>query len=143
MNVLLSIKPEFADKILERVKRYEFRKTRFRDPSDIETIYMYASSPVQRIVGAFSLGDVIEDTPANLWRRYGTDSGIGQRSRFMEYFAEAEKGYAFEVEEPHRLPNPVNPWRYRDDFSPPVSFQYIGTDDEFVSDHLRAPPGSD
>jgi type I restriction enzyme S subunit len=125
MDVLLSIKPEFAEKILGHEKRYEFRKTPFRDPSIIETVYMYASSPVQEIVGSFSLNSVSEGTPAELWREFGSDSGIDQRSRFMDYFAGTDTGYAFEVADVHRFTEPVDPQQRVDDFRPPVSFQYL------------------
>jgi len=125
MDVLLSIKPEFAEKILGHEKRYEFRKTSFRDPSIIETIYMYASSPVQEIVGSFSLSSVSEGTPAELWREFGSDSGIDQRSRFMDYFANTDTGYAFEVTDVQRFTEPVDPKQHIKDFRPPVSFQYL------------------
>jgi predicted transcriptional regulator len=42
MRVLLSIKPEFAFKIL-MVKKYEFRKVVFKNPK-VKTVVVYASS---------------------------------------------------------------------------------------------------
>lgn len=125
MDVLLSIKPEFAEKILGHEKRYEFRKTPFRDPSAIGTIYMYASSPVQEIVGSFSLNGVSEGTPAELWREFGSNSGMDQRSRFMDYFANTDTGYAFEVADVQRFTEPIDPQQRIDDFRPPISFQYL------------------
>jgi type I restriction enzyme S subunit len=130
MNVLLSIKPEFAEKILSGGKRYEFRKTVFSDPEDVDTIFLYASSPVQRIVGAFTIDEVISDSPASLWRKYGHDSGISDRSRFMNYFEGAEEGYAIGVDHVHEFEHPINPAQRIDDFSPPVSFYYLQEDSD-------------
>ena len=48
MRVLLSIKPEFAEKILNGAKRYEFRKQAFAQP--VEAVVLYATKPVGKIV---------------------------------------------------------------------------------------------
>jgi len=131
MNALLSIKPEFAEKILSGGKEYEFRKTLFSDPEEVDTIFLYASSPVQRVVGAFTMADVISDNPANLWQKYGHSSGIADRSRFMSYFDGTDEGYAIEVGQVHEFDTPIDPAQVVDDFSPPVSFYYIQDGSEF------------
>lgn len=125
MNVLLSIKPEFSEKILSGDKRYEFRKTKFSDPSEVKTAYMYASSPVQEIVGAFTVGEVEEETPQSLWGKFGDDSGMTEQSRFMDYFGDSDTGYAIEVRDPTRIAQSVDPRTFIEDFRPPVSFQYV------------------
>ncbi|GGN25365.1 hypothetical protein [Halarchaeum nitratireducens] len=143
MDVLLSIKPEFAEKILGEEKRYEFRKTRFSDPSTVDTVFMYASAPVQKIVGSFTLNGIAEGTPAELWRDYGPDSGITDRSRFMDYFEGAETGYAIEVSDVHRLSNPIDPQEQVKNFRPPVSFQYIRDEHQDLFTGQAAESGSD
>jgi predicted transcriptional regulator len=125
MNVLLSIKPEFSEKILSGEKRYEFRRTKFSEPSNVETIYLYATSPVQQIVGSFTAGEVEEGSPETLWSKYGDHSGIKDQSRFMEYFSGSETGYAIEIEETTCLSPPVDPRSFIENFRPPVSFQYV------------------
>jgi len=142
MNVLLSIKPEFSNKILSGEKQYEFRKTKFSDPTRVDTVYMYASSPVQQVVGTFSVGEVEGASPKILWDEYGDVSGIDDRSRFMEYFSGTETGYAIEVEESKALHQAVDPRTFIEDFHPPVSFQYVNGE----YDHLMnqaSPMGSD
>lgn len=125
MNVLLSIKPEFANKILSGEKSYEFRKTKINHTSPTETVFMYSSSPVQQIVGYFTLKNQIEADPEELWSKYGSESGIEDRSRFMKYFSNSDKGYAIEIEDPWQFQDPVDPRIHFDEFRPPVSFQYI------------------
>mgnify|MGYP000574977599 CR=1 FL=1 len=143
MNVLLSIKPEFAEKILSGEKRYEFRKTRFRDPSSVGKIYLYSSSPIQRIVGQFTLGSIIEDKPEYLWEKHGTESGIASRERFMGYFEGRDVGYALEVTNSSRFPEPIDPWKSVDNFRPPVSFEYLDSIPNFLNSSSRGPAGSD
>ena len=54
MKVMISIKPEFADKIFTGIKKYEFRKVLFKN-NDIDTVIVYASSPVQKVIGEFKI----------------------------------------------------------------------------------------
>lgn len=143
MNVLLSIKPEFAEKILSGEKQYEFRKTRFRDPSSVERIYLYSSSPIQRIVGQFTLGGITEDKPEKLWEEHGTESGLDSRERFMKYFKGKEMGYALEVTTPLRFSEPIDPWKAADDFRPPVSFEYLNSTPDFLTSSPGVPVNSD
>lgn len=134
MNVLLSIKPEFSEKILSGVKQYEFRKTIFSDPSSVETAYMYASSPVQEVVGAFHVGNVNEGNPKTLWGEFGEISGINDETRFLDYFGDNDTGYAIEIQDPISIDPPVNPRTFVNDFRPPVSFQYVNGEYDHLLD---------
>lgn len=143
MNALLSIKPEFAEKILTNEKRYEFRKTTFRDPTKVENVIMYSSSPDQEIVGSFTFENVIQDDPEDLWENFGDASGIEDRSRFLDYFSNTELGYAIEIQDVCRLRSPVDPRRYFDDFRPPVSFHYVNGEYDHLIRPRKSSPGSD
>lgn len=134
MNVLLSIKPEFADRILTGEKRYEFRRSIFKDPQKVDTVFMYASLPVQRIVGMFTFSGVIEEHPEALWDNYGSESGMKDKKRFLGYFDGKESGYAIEIEQAHELGDPVDPKTLIEGFRPPVSFQYVNGEFDAVLD---------
>ena len=54
MRVLLSIKPEFAELIFKGTKKFEFRKSIFKN-SEIKTVVVYASSPMQKVIGEFEI----------------------------------------------------------------------------------------
>jgi type I restriction enzyme S subunit len=125
MNVLLSIKPEFGEKILSQQKKYEFRKNPITKADSINNVILYASSPIQRIIGFFEIKRVICESPQELWERYGEESGINDKSRFMNYYSGYKKGYAVEISNPQRLRTAVDPREHIDGFKPPVSFQYI------------------
>lgn len=66
MKVLLSIKPEFASKIFNGTKKYEFRKSIFK--RDVDKVVVYASSPVQRVIGEFTIADIICNDIESLWQ---------------------------------------------------------------------------
>ena len=66
MKVLLAIKEEFASKIFEGSKRYEFRKSIFKDER-VKTIVVYVSSPVKKVIGEFEIETVLKDEPENIW----------------------------------------------------------------------------
>lgn len=125
MNALLAIKPEFAEKILTGQKEYEFRRTAFRETAEIEVIYLYASSPVKKIVGLFTSNRIIEASPEELWELFGAESGIDDRERFMSYFDGVDVGFAIEVNNTHRFQPPLDPNHLFEDFSPPMSFNYL------------------
>lgn len=132
MNALLSIKPEYAERILRGEKRYEFRRTVFCNPSSVDRVIMYASSPVQRIIGFFFFSNIVEGRPEELWSRFEDVSGVSDRRHFMDYFSEKETGYAIEIDKAVSLEEPVDPWEYFEDFQPPVSFNYVNGEFDFV-----------
>ena len=68
MHVLLSVKPEFALGILSGSKKYEYRRTMFRSTA-VESVFMYASSPMQALVGEFRVAHVLSDEPSKLWAK--------------------------------------------------------------------------
>ena len=48
MKVLLSIKPEFVEKIFAGTKKYEFRKSLFKK-NGVKDVVIYASAPIKRV----------------------------------------------------------------------------------------------
>jgi len=52
MQVLLSIKPEYAEKILNGEKKYEFRKVLPKNKS-ITKVIIYATMPIGKVIGEF------------------------------------------------------------------------------------------
>ena len=121
MRVLLSIKPEFALKIFDGSKRYEYRRAIFKR-EEVRTVVVYASDPIKQVIGEFDIGDIIHGEPSALWAQTGDASGITKK-RFLEYFGNKAKGYAIEVKEARKydIPIPISgiaPWA-------PQSFMYL------------------
>ena len=95
MKVLMSIKPEFASKIFDGSKRYEFRRMIFKQPS-VTKVVVYASSPVQMVIGEFEIDHILEHHPKELWNRTREGAGIS-KGYFMEYFGTKDVGYAIRI----------------------------------------------
>lgn len=122
MKVLLSIKPEYAFKIFEGSKKFEFRKTIFKNPN-IKTVVVYASSPVQKAIGEFEIDSILSSSPEMLWEETRDFSGISE-SFFFEYFANKEVGHAIKIKNTLMYDKPKS---IKDDFNvaPPQSFAYL------------------
>ncbi len=122
MKVLLSIKPEFADVIFNGTKKYEFRRTLFKN-REVKTVVVYASSPVQQVIGEFDIEGILNDDIASLWDKTKDHSGIS-KSYFLKYFSNKERGYAIRIKQTRRYQQSLS---IRDDLnaSPPQSFMYL------------------
>jgi len=122
MKVVLSIKPEFAYKIFDGTKKYEFRKAIFKNDR-IKTIIVYASSPVQQVIGEFEIEKIINHDIDTLWGLTQQFSGISEEY-FYQYFAEKEIGYAIKIKKTKRYKRPKC---LRADYNlvPPQSFAYF------------------
>lgn len=69
MKVTLSIRPNFCKMIFSGQKKYEYRKRVFTR-SDVDKVYIYATKPICRIVGYFTIDTVIEDKKSYMWEKH-------------------------------------------------------------------------
>lgn len=122
MKVLLSIKPQYAFKIFDGTKKFEFRKVIFKKPN-VTTVVVYASSPVQQVIGEFEIDNIFSNDPAALWEMTKNHSGISE-DFFHEYFADREIAHAIKIKSTTRYPKPLS---IKDDFQvlPPQSYVYL------------------
>ena len=95
MKVLLSIKPEFVEKIFAGTKKYEFRKSLFKQ-SGVKYVVIYASAPVKRVVGEFEIDDILSDDVDVLWRRTQKYSGISE-AFYQSYFHNRKIANAIQI----------------------------------------------
>lgn len=122
MKVLLSIKPEFASKIFEGSKKYEYRRTIFKR-TGVTTIVVYVSNPIKKVIGEFEIEGIIQEEPQSLWEKTGQQGGIS-KERFLNYFKNKTKGYAIKVRDARMYDTPV-PLNKLMVVSPPQSFAYL------------------
>lgn len=122
MKVILSIKPEYANKIFDGTKKYEFRRAIFKNP-DVKKVVVYSSSPVQKIIGEFEIDCIISYELEKLWNKTKKYSGISE-GFFLQYFADKELGFAIKIKNAklYRTPKCI-----REDYNlfPPQSFLYL------------------
>ena len=122
MKVLLSIKPRYADLIFQGTKKYEFRRTIFKN-TKIKTVVVYASSPVQKVIGEFEIETILNENVVSLWKKTKKYAGIDEEY-FYQYFDNKEKGFAIKIKKSRKYRKPLC---LREDFNllPPQSFLYL------------------
>lgn len=122
MKVLLSIKPEYANKIFDGTKKFEFRKVIFKNPK-IKTVVVYASSPVQQVIGEFEIEDILSYNPQEIWKKTKRYSGITE-DFFYQYFADREIAHAIKIKSTKKYKRPLS---IKEDFNvvPPQSYVYL------------------
>ena len=91
-KVLISIKPEYVDKILNGTKKYEYRKMLAK--KDVSSLIIYSTWPVMKIVGEVEVVGTIEMSPSSLWEKTKKEAGIS-RKKYREYFQGRKKAYAY------------------------------------------------
>src|SRR5689334_10092007 len=105
MKVLLSIKPEFADKIFNGTKKFEFRRTIFKNKG-ISTVLVYASSPVQKIIREFQIEEILNERLDRLWESTKHFAGI-DKEYFYDYFNKKQDGFAIKIKAYKRYDEPL------------------------------------
>lgn len=120
--VLLSIKPEYAEKIFAGIKTYEYRRKIFKDGS-VKTVVVYVTSPIKKIIGEFSIEKVLSDTPQNIWKQTKDNSGI-TKEFYDKYFQNRDIAYAIKIKSVNKYKKPME---LKDFYisSAPQSFIYI------------------
>lgn len=118
--LLISIKPEFAEKILSGEKTFEFRKRLPKEP--VNTMLIYASSPVQRIIGYACIDGTLTLPLDELWEKTKSEAGITEEY-FHEYFKQKE-GSALILSSPVTLSRPVKLEEIGEERAP-QSFMYV------------------
>lgn len=130
MSILLSIKPKYADKIVEGEKKYEFRKTKF-NKTNIKYMYIYSTSPIKKIIGKILVDKILEGDPQEIWEICHEHSGITE-AEYFKYFSNSKKAYALSIKHYEPLEEQIDPYTEIDNFVPPQSFYYIN--EKFLAD---------
>jgi predicted transcriptional regulator len=106
MNVLLSIKPKYAELIKSGLKKYEFRRKIFKKAGGCK-VFIYSTSPVKKITGVFDASIIHQDSPYRIWDMFGAYSGISE-GEFFQYFRDCEIAYAIEYNGPQNLDSEIS-----------------------------------
>jgi predicted transcriptional regulator len=123
-TALISIHPEYAQKIFAGEKKFEFRR-RWTSRS-VETLFIYATAPVQRIVGFAKIARVTKGTPAQLWRLTQQVNGGISKDKLFTYFGSSMTGVAIELSKVTPMPGGIDPRLCLGrGFRPPQSFRYL------------------
>ena len=76
-KVLISIKPEYVNRILNGTKKYEYR--RMLAKKNVSSLIIYSTWPVMEIVGEVEVIGTIEMAPSSLWEKTKKEAGISRK----------------------------------------------------------------
>lgn len=124
--LFLSLRPRYADLLLEGHKTVELRRVR---PAAAEgsIVLLYAASPAMTLVGRAEVGQIHVAGLDEIWRNHGAETGI-TRAEYSRYFAGVDRAVAIELKRIRRLerPRPLEDLRQRlAGFRPPQSYRYL------------------
>lgn len=127
--LVLSLRPRFAESILNGTKTVELRRTRLSAPEGT-CLILYASAPVMAVLGTAILAGRDTDTPEKIWRRHRRAVGLS-RAEYEEYLAGARLATAVTVVSPQRLAMAytLSALRNQAPFQPPQSFRFLSEED--------------
>ncbi|MCD7948833.1 MAG: ASCH domain-containing protein [Erysipelotrichaceae bacterium] len=91
-QVLMSIKPQYVKQIIDGTKTIEYRKTRFHQ--NVDSIIIYASSPIKKVIGEVELLDTLVDSPSKIWDQTYLHGGC-TKDEFDAYYKGKDKAIAY------------------------------------------------
>ncbi|MCF0134305.1 MAG: ASCH domain-containing protein [Blautia sp.] len=92
--MLLSIRPEYAQRIIDGTKQFEFRTRQCRE--DITKIIFYSTVPESKVVGEAEIESVIVGAPSTVWEQTKHAAGI-PRSFFRQYYKGRKVAVAYKL----------------------------------------------
>ena len=120
-SILLSIKPEYVERIFAGSKKYEFRK-RLANKA-VGKILLYSTVPIMKVVGEVQIVETISASPTALWDCTKKFAGIS-RNKYREYFKGCKVAYAYRLGEVTRYKPPKELSEFNINL-PPQSFIYL------------------
>ena len=125
-NVLLSIKPKFALEIIEGKKTIELRRKFPVDKVIGGVAVIYASRPLQKIIGYAHIENVLFLSLDKMWCQYGEQSRVEQ-GFFYQYYKNLTHGFAVQLIKPIQLKKQVGLQELKNDYciTPPQSYRYL------------------
>ena len=126
--MVLSLKPRFAEAIIDGTKSVELRRAKPRIIGPTRAL-IYATTPVKAILGSCIVDSVVSDDVNVLWDKYGSQTGI-DHDDFISYFYGINIGTALLLSDANRFEFQVSLTDLRSrggGFHPPQSFAYLDT----------------
>lgn len=123
--LLLSIKPEFVEKIFNGEKNIELRKS---SPNVVsgDLVVIYSTKPVKAVIGICTVKEIIKMTPSRMWELHSKNLGIDKK-RFWEYYENIDQSVGIVLTSIQKFEDHIsleslkkkNPM-----FQPPQTFRY-------------------
>jgi predicted transcriptional regulator len=126
VNVLISIKPKFAEAILGGTKKYELRRRLSNSIKPGSNLVIYCTSPVSAIAGMAIVESVVHKSTAEIWKNLRSELGVSKQE-FENYFEGISKGFAISLSNVRRVKNGVTCQKLISEVGvrPPQSFMFL------------------
>lgn len=121
-NILLSVFPEYVDRIISGEKRFEFRK--HIPTKRVEHIVFYATAPTARILCIAKIDSIISGSPEYIWETTALFSGV-DKIFYDRYYKNADLAYAYKLGSIYTLKKPLSLLDKNIRTSPPQTFRYL------------------
>lgn len=120
-KIIISINPKYVENILSGAKRFEYRTKVSKD--DVNSLLIYETYPVKKIVAEAEVIGIISMRPKDLWDATSEYGGIS-REDFERYFEGREIAYAYRLGKITKFdkPLPIADFGFR---AAPQSFVYV------------------
>lgn len=125
LDVVLSVRPEFANGLATGTKKWEFRRRIPKRPS--RYVWVYATAPLQAVIGYFPWSMVLSDEPNAVWKHCWNQAGI-EENRFREYFRDCTVAHAIYVDRFYIIETSIELENLSAGLRAPQSFCYISTE---------------
>ena len=129
-KLVMSMHPEYADRVFSRSKQVEFRKkfsVKWRGCKAV----VYGTKPLGALMGEVTMRNITCDTPANVWERFGAMGGCSQQD-FATYVGSSPSVYAIELSDVTPYISPIGLAQVshliNEDLRPPQSFRDVRID---------------
>ena len=120
-KILMSIKPEYSEKIFSGDKKYEFRRKVSK--LKVDKIIVYSSAPEKKVIGEVEVLSVVSKPINALWKLTKEFAGISFDD-FNNYFFGCDIAYAYELGKVTKYRKPKNLLDFNISFSP-QSYVYV------------------
>ncbi len=124
--IVVSIKPEFVNKIFDGSKKIELRKVAPNaKPGDLMVIY--STFPEMAIVGVCKIEKVVKASPEEIWENHSEILGIDE-ARFLEYYTGSTTAVGIFIEISRRFKDKIPLKSIKQlfpNFAPPQTFKYF------------------
>jgi len=138
--LFISIKPEFANKILSKKKSIELRKNK-PNAQIGDYVLIYSTQPKKAVVGFAKIRNIIDCDPKEMWNNNAEYLGI-DKQRFFDYYYGQKKAIGIELSDVCKLKINIPLQEIKNTypkFNPPQTYRYIPyfTALKFYKEHLE------
>lgn len=124
-SILLSVNPEYVDKIFAGSKKYEYRKR--LAIKTVDKILIYSTAPIMKVVGEAQVVETISASPTALWECTKKFAGIS-REKYRKYFKGCKVAYAYRLGQVMQYDPPKELGEFNVNL-PPQSFIYLSAEE--------------